>query len=67
MQAERNVETEGFKGVDHWFCDTHQRPEIAISDGVVHYGPVFGSHEGYDEFMFAMDWAVEATGKPSII
>lgn len=67
IQVERNVETEGLKGIDHRFCDTHQRPASAISDGVVHDELVFDSREVYDEFVLAMDCAVEATGQPAIL
>jgi hypothetical protein len=67
MRIERSVETEGLRGIDHRFCDAHQRTEIAISDGGVRYELVFDSREEYDEFMFAMDCARYATGKASVI
>jgi hypothetical protein len=67
MRIERSVETEGLTGIDHRFCDTHQRTEIAISDGGAHYERVFDCREAYDEFMVAMDCARDATGKASVI
>jgi hypothetical protein len=63
MRIERSVETEGLRGIDHQFCDAHQRTEIAISDGDVHYELVFDSREEYDQFVCAMDCAQYATGK----
>jgi hypothetical protein len=67
MRIERSAETEGLTGIHHRFCDTHQRPEIAIADGDVRYELVFDSREEYDQFMQALDCASYATGKPSII
>jgi hypothetical protein len=59
MHIERSVETEGLTGSDHRFCDTHQRTEIAISDGAVRYELVFDSREEYDRYMEVMDcWHV---------
>ena len=55
MHIERSVETEGRTGSDHRFCDTHQRTEIVISDGVVRFEVVFDSREEYDRYMEAMD------------
>jgi hypothetical protein len=63
MHIERSVETEGFTGSDHQFCDTHQRTETAISDGVVRFELVFDSREEYDQYMDAMDCWREATQK----
>jgi hypothetical protein len=67
VQVERDVETEGFKGGDHWSCDAHQRPASAISDGAVHDELVCTSQGAYDEFVLATDCAVEATGQPAIL
>jgi hypothetical protein len=61
------VEVEQTRGIDHRFCDTHRRTEIAISDAEVHYELVFDSRQEYEPFMFAMDDARYAAGKPSII
>jgi hypothetical protein len=67
MRIERSIETEGLRGIDHRFCDMHQRTEIAISDGEVHYELVFDSREESDEFMYAMDCARYVTGNASVI
>ena len=67
MRVERHVETERLRGIDHRFCDTHCRTEIAIADGDVRYELVFDSHDEYDRYMEAMDCACYVTGKPSII
>ena len=43
MRIERRVKTEGLVGLDHRFCDTHERTEIAMLDGGVRYELVLDS------------------------